>query len=278
MDSRRHSPREAGVTTRGGETIALPSELRAPGGMVDPAGLEPATDGGPPAFVTKQDRPGGRRMPGRPPPKRRLRATAGFHVVPAAFPPASAVPHQPAAGPATKVGREGPAPWGSCWSVRVDSPRHSPGRRPAGSGTIPGPWRRGCARAGFRHCGRRRVSTRRAHLWRMDSRTAFAMGPTGRTRGGRDNAAEAAPRVRPVARPTFKVMMESRPHSSRPGPGARFPGRPAPIRQSTIRSISSIQRSVPVPSAAKAAIASNTASEKPPTLRMSARSCACVVA
>lgn len=91
-------------------------------------------------------------------------------------------------------------------------------------------------------------------------------------------AAEAAPRVRPVARPTFEVMMESRPHSSRPGPGARFTGRPAPIRQSTIRSISSTQRSAPDPSAAKAAIASNTASEKPPTLRMSARSCACVVA
>jgi hypothetical protein len=102
--------------------------------------------------------------------------------------------------------------------------------------------------------------------------------PTGRTRGGRDNAAEAAPRVRPVARPTFGVMMEFRPHSSRPGPGARFPGPPAPSRQSTIRSISSTQRSAPDPSAAKAAIASNTASEKPPTLRMSARSCPCVVA
>lgn len=117
-----------GVTTRGGETIALPSELRARSEVVDPAGLELATDGIPPAFVTKHDRPGGRRMPGRPPPRRRLRLTAGFQCSPDGIPPGFR-PFPTDRPPVRRrgVGREGPAPWSTSWSVRAYSPRHSPG-------------------------------------------------------------------------------------------------------------------------------------------------------
>ncbi len=163
-------------------------------------------------------------------------------------------------------------------SVRLYSPWHSPGRRLAGV--------RNEAMA-TRWCGRRASDTgvggvfpaRRAHLWRMYSRTAFAMA---RIQPGGCMSGPAVPSERCVSRGSRlapeRLAMKSRLHSSRPGPGARSPGRPAPIRQSTIRSISSTQRSAPVPASAKAAIASNTASEKPPTLRMSVRSCACVVA
>ncbi len=194
MESREHSPRE-GCDDEGWRTHCSTSELQAPGGMVDPTGLEPATDGVPPAFVTKHDRPWRRRCARGELPTRGRRRVSGT-----------------------------PRSGGGCTPAL-----HSPWIQPGGRG-VPGQRRR--------------------------SGAPCAAGCPARLRG----------------------PMESRRHSSQPRPDARSPGRPAPIRQSTIRSISSTQRSAPDPASAKAAIASNTASEKPPTLRMSARSCACVVA
>jgi hypothetical protein len=207
-----------------------------------PGGSRTRLHGVPPAFVTKHDRPGGRGMPGQPPPRRRLRVTAVFHCSPDGIPPGPpAIPHRPAGsfGHGDERVRE----------------------------------------ASFRH-GRRRVSgTPRSWGGCTPARHSPWPGSNREDEGGRDNRRRSgAPRQR---LPGLPAGSDGVPAAFLPAgtgcPVSRTPG-PDPDGQSTIRSISSTQRSAPDPASAKAAIASNTASEKPPTLRMSARSCACVVA